>query len=298
MSTHKIGIFPGCSLETSSSNYLISLKKVLDILDIHYTILQDWNCCGATSVKTLDHRLNQMLNLRNLALAEQQGIKQLVVPCASCYHRLASTKFELINDKGLLSHLSKQTGFSFKGTLHIKNLPEFLVEDIGVNKISQKVRHPFSKLSVVCYYGCLNTRIPGVKPLDDVEYPMSMDRILEATGVQTINWSYKTECCGASLFITSESISQKLVGKILKDARSRGADCVVVSCPLCQTNLDTKQRKIREKFSIDRVLPVPFISQLMGLTMGSEPEELGMNQNFERMDLLLEKIREQNHSRR
>lgn len=106
MKYDNIALYPGCSLETSSSHYLKSINKVFEVLDIPSVSMEDWNCCGATSVKSIDQRLNLMLNLRNLALAEEQGIKDLVVPCASCYHRLVSTEFELKRDKKLREELN------------------------------------------------------------------------------------------------------------------------------------------------------------------------------------------------
>ena len=144
---------------------------------------------------------------------------------------------------------------------------------------------PLKGLKAACYYGCLNTRVPRSKSFDTMEYPMSMDRIMKALGAQVVDWSYKTECCGASLFITETNISDKLVGKILVDAGHRKVDCIPVSCPMCQTNLDTKQGKLKEKYNIDKALPVPFITQLMGLAFGCSPKEVGLDKNFEILNM-------------
>jgi heterodisulfide reductase subunit B len=283
----KIALYPGCSLETSSSHYLKSIEKVFEMMEIPYTIMQDWNCCGATSVKSIDHRLNLSLNLRNLALAEKQGIDELVVPCASCYHRLASTEYELNENKDLTNELNKETGFDYKGKVKVRNILDFLYNVIGLEKISSMVTHPLNDLVVACYYGCLNTRVPKPQVFDTMEYPMSMDRIAEALGAKVIDWSYKTECCGASLFLTVDNISEKLVGKILKDASLRKANAITVSCPMCQTNLDTKQGKIRSDNDIKEALPSPFITQLMGIAFGCKPEEVGLDKNFEALEPML-----------
>ncbi|MCF8335709.1 MAG: CoB--CoM heterodisulfide reductase iron-sulfur subunit B family protein [Bacteroidales bacterium] len=282
----KIGLYPGCSLETSAGNYLKSIEKVFSILDIDYTIMKNWNCCGATSVKTIDQRLNLMFNLRNLAEAEKQGYEELVVPCASCFQRLASTEFELMQDKQLRKDLSRESGYGYEGKVKVRNILDFLVNLVGLDKIASKVTEPLSGLVVASYYGCLNTRIPGMESFDIMEYPVSMDNIVKTLGAEVIDWSYKTECCGASLFLTMESVSGRLVGRILKDASLRAADCVTVSCPMCQTNLDTKQGKIRSEFSIDNSIPVPFITQLMGLAFGLQPEEVGLDKNFEKLEPL------------
>ncbi|MFW6103444.1 MAG: CoB--CoM heterodisulfide reductase iron-sulfur subunit B family protein [Bacteroidota bacterium] len=281
----KIGLYPGCSLETSAGNYLKSIEKVFSILDVDYSIMANWNCCGATSVKTIDQRLNLMFNLRNLAEAEKQGYEELVVPCASCFQRLASTEYELMQDHQLREDLIRESGYHYEGKVKVRNILDFFVNVIGLEQIASEVTEPLSGLVVASYYGCLNTRIPGVKSFDTMEYPMSMDNIVKTLGAETIDWSYKTDCCGASMFLTLASVSEGLVGKILKDASLRGADCITVSCPMCQTNLDTKQGKIRSKFSIDEPLPVPFITQLMGLAFGLKPREVGLDKNFEKLEL-------------
>jgi heterodisulfide reductase subunit B len=121
---------------------------------------------------------------------------------------------------------------------------------------------------------------------DTVEYPMSMDRIIQTLGAKIVDWSYKTECCGASMFVTMGSVWEKLVGRILRDAYLRGVDCIAVSCPMCQTNLDTRQEKIRKEFSIEEPLPIPFVSQLMGLAFGLDHEDVGLDKNFERLEPL------------
>jgi len=71
--------------------------------------------------------------------------------------------------------------------------------------ISQAVTRPLSELKVVCYYGCLLTRPSKVMQFDECEYPMVMDGILRSVGIATLDWSYKTECCGGSMSIVEVS---------------------------------------------------------------------------------------------
>ncbi len=280
MNKDEIALYPGCSLETSSSHYLKSLKTVFGVLDLPFRIIEDWNCCGATSVKSIDQDLNLLLSQKNLALAEKQGIKELVVPCASCYHRLINAEYQLNKDENLREELNKKSDLPYKGEVKVRNILDFFVNVTGLDLISNNVKKPLHGLTIACYYGCLNTRVPTEKSFDTREYPMSMDKLMKALGANVVDWSYKTDCCGASLFITVNPIAEKLVGKILKDASLRGVDCITVSCPMCQTNLDTKQNNIRKKYSIEHPLPVPFITQLMGLAFDCKPEDLGLKKNF------------------
>jgi len=277
---HKIALYPGCSLEGSSSSYDISLDRVLEILRIRPEVLKDWNCCGATAAHALNRKLYLGLNLRNLALAEAQGFSEILAPCASCYHRLASVNFELQQDPELRAELNREAGLNYQGWVRVRNLLDLLARVQDEDGIAPHVRRPLAGLRVACYYGCLNTRIPRMECFDNRENPSSMERVVGALGAEPIDWSYKTECCGASLFISAEKVSAKLVARILQDAVARKADLIAVACPLCQNNLDTKQKEIREQFGIERPLPVLFITQLMGLAFGLGDHELGMRQNF------------------
>lgn len=280
MELEKLGFYPGCTLEGSSSGFAESMSKVFDTLKIPFKELNDWSCCGASSAHSLDHDLHLALNLRNLALAEDQGFKELLAPCAACYHRLISTNNEFYNDESLLETFNLKTGLNYQGKVKVRNILDFLLHQVGMAQIENHVVHPLSQFKFACYYGCLNTRIPRLAPFDKIEYPMAMDQIVEALGGESVDWSYKTECCGAGLGVTAEEISNKMVSKILIDAAAKAADCIVVACPMCHVNLDTRQDKIRQQFDIPKAIPVYYVTQLMGLAFGIVEQQLGIKQNF------------------
>jgi len=275
-----MALFPGCSLEGAASSLEASLERVFRELDVDCDTLKDWSCCGATSAHALDHDLHLALNLRNLTLAQQQGYEAVLAPCAACYHRLAGAALELDKDATVRNRVNSDTGMAYGGGVAIRNVLDVLANDIGLDRIAGRVTKPLAGLKVACYYGCLNTRLPRSEPFDDREYPMAMDDIVTALGAQPVDWSYKTDCCGASLFVASEPTSAKLVARILKDAVARGADCIVVACPMCHNNLDTKQDAIRAEFGITRPIPTVFITQLMGLAFGLDAAALKLNHSF------------------
>ncbi len=281
----RIALYPGCSLEGTASSFETSLTAVFEKLGIEYDTLKDWNCCGATSAHALDHKLYMALNLRNLVLAQEQGFDEIFAPCAACYHRLASADLELSKNAGLADTLKSDTGLEYRGSVKIRNVLDLLTSSVGIERIETAVKSPLSGMRIACYYGCLNTRIPRTDCFDDREYPMSMDRIISALGGEVVDWSYKTECCGASLFMTAPAASAKLCGKILKDADARDVDCIAVACPLCQNNLDAKQDEIRAEVGISRAIPIVFITQLMGLAYGIDESHLKLESGIVPFDL-------------
>jgi heterodisulfide reductase subunit B len=128
---------------------------------------------------------------------------------------------------------------------------------------------------VVSYYGCL-TRLPGVN-LDDQENPVLMDEIIDALGGEPLDWSHKTECCGASLSVTRTEIALRLVRSILEAAQEKGAECIITVCPLCQSNLDTRQGDIFKKYGTLYKMPTLYLTQLIGLTQRLGFARLGLD---------------------
>ena len=103
---------------------------------------------------------------------------------------------------------------------------------------------------------------------------------MKVLGITPLDWSYKTRCCGVSLGITQLAIALELSRKILKNAKSVGADAIVVACPLCHVNLDARQKQIEEEFREVYSLPIVYFTQLMGLAFGLRSEELGLDKHF------------------
>ncbi len=129
---------------------------------------------------------------------------------------------------------------------------------------------------MACYYGCLLTRPPDVTGAEHHEYPMNMDHLMESLGAEAVDWSYKTDCCGGSLSLSTLDIALDLSHKILENALDVGADLIATACPLCHANLDLRQKQINEEFSGDYDIPIVYFTQLMGVAYGNDAKSLGL----------------------
>ena len=109
---------------------------------------------------------------------------------------------------------------------------------------------------------------------------MSMDRILECIGVEPIQWSYKTDCCGASHLVPRPDLVHEMVTRLYKLARRAGAECIVVSCQMCQANLDMPQESIMRKLGLDYRMPILYFTELMGIAMGHEDAPRWLRRHF------------------
>jgi len=175
--------------------------------------------------------------------------------------------------------------------MKVEHLLNTVTERVGYQKVVSKVVNPLKGLKVVCYYGCIITRPPKITEVKDFEYPTNMDKLMKVLGIDSLDWSYKTRCCGVSLGITQLPIALELSRKILKNAKGVGAEAIVVACPLCHVNLDARQKQIEEEFKEEFHLPILYFTQLMGLAFGLTPKEVGLNKHFVDPTPLLKKVK-------
>jgi len=275
------GYYPGCSSHGTAAEYDISTKKVCIKLGIQLEEVEDWNCCGASPAHATSEELSLALPLRNLALAEKQGLDSIMSTCSACYNRLKVAHEMVKKSPETLRRISEVAGEQYNKTLKVTHFLDFLCEEIGMEKLKEKVVKPLTDLKAVPYYGCLLTRPPEYISIDpDPENPTIMDAVIEALGAEAPDWSHKTECCGASLALSRTDIVVRLSGEILKAARFAFADCIVVACPLCYANLDMRQSQIASRHGVDYSLPILFISELIGIALGMSSEELGLDKHM------------------
>jgi len=258
--------YPGCSLHGSSKLYDTSVRKVLGRFGVSLHEIEDWSCCGATSATKTDHRLGLALPARNMGLAQKEG-RAVLAPCSSCFSRLVATNVAFKEEPNLLKSINTDLENPYTEQVPIRNILELLIEGLEKDDAPEIVV-PLKGLKTVAYYGCLLTRIPGYTPSDNVENPVMMDRILKKIGAEPVDWSYKTDCCGASSAVADRPVAINLIKKLLDEAIEADAAAIVTSCPMCQLNLDMYQ----DQAAPSRPIPVYFITELVGIALGLKKE--------------------------
>ena len=278
----KYAYFPGCSLKSTGRAYEESLLPVMRHLGVELEEIPDWNCCGATVYMNIDECKSCALAARNLALAEQMGLLQIIAPCSACYLVLAKAQHYL-EDYPTIRTMTERAlqagGLQMKNQLQVRHPLDVLVHDIGLEAIRQKVVRPLKGLKVVPYYGCQIVR--PYATFDDQANPTSLDRLLEALGATVVKWPLKTKCCGGSLTGIVPQAGLRLVYILLKEAIKRGGQVIATVCPLCQFNLDAYTDKIAARWELVSI-PTVYFTQLMGIAFGMKPEELGLQRNLVR----------------
>ncbi len=277
----QIAYYPGCSLHASSELYDVQCRKVLKQLGIELKEIEDWNCCGATSAGKTDDFLAIALPARNLGIADASGLSEMLIPCSSCYNRTLVSQRILSEDSELKNRINSELSKKVEGKIRISSILDILVSKVNSGEIAEKLIRRLEGLKPACYYGCLLTRFPcDVKISDNIENPQGMETVCKALGAEPLDWSYKTDCCGASAAVNDTDTSLFLMSQIIKDALARGANCLVTTCPMCQMNMDMYQNEVCERYGIQRKLPVFFITELLGIAMGFTPQEMQIDKHF------------------
>jgi heterodisulfide reductase subunit B len=285
-----ISYYPGCSLHATGIEFHMSTKAVAKKLNLNLVEPEGWVCCGTSPAHNTDHYRSIRLPMQTLAIAEDLGHSYMTMPCAACFSRFRIAMHEVQNDPDLRRRIAEDIGFEYTGGIKVDSLLTTITDRVGYEAATAPVSKPLQGLKVACYYGCLLTRPPDVTGAENYEYPMNMDHLLEALGAEAVDWSYKTDCCGGSLSLSTLDVALDLSHKILQNAIDVGADMIATACPLCHSNLDVRQKQINEEFGGQFDIPVVYFTQLMGIAYGLDAKTLGIDKHFsDAIGLLTEK---------
>jgi heterodisulfide reductase subunit B2 len=266
--------YPGCSAESTARDMNQSTLAVARALGIELQEPRGWTCCGATAGHQTDRLLAVSLPAANLAKVQDLKL-DMMVNCAACYSRMKVANHEISAHPEMRQGVRDALDRDYDGSVKVRHLLEVLLEDVGLETIARACKKSLNGLKVACYYGCLLVRPPEIMKFDDAENPTSLDRLVKVMGGQSLDWPCKVECCGGGLALSRTDVVVRLTESILDMAGRAGADCIAVSCPMCQVNLDLRQQDIRKQTGRDYHLPIIYITQLLGLTLGIGPEALG-----------------------
>jgi heterodisulfide reductase subunit B len=259
----KFTYYPGCSLQGTAKDYAESVAGICDFLGMELEEIPDWNCCGATAAHSIHHQSGIALAARNLIQAAKLPHQEMLVPCPMCFNRLKTAVHVLKQDRKNQHETVLPDSIPI-----IHDLADFMASEKMLKTVAQKIQNPIEGLKVVCYYGCMSSRPPEITGAVDFENPQSLDRIVANLGGTAIPWPYKTDCCGASQSLSLKNIEQKLVKKLLDMARLCGAQAVVVSCQMCQANLDLYPLRAGTDPEKTPALPVLYFTELIGMALG------------------------------
>lgn len=275
-------LFLGCNIPARLTQYESSARAVLDHMDLSLMDIPEFNCCGYP-VRNIDHTAFVLAGARNLALAAKNHMNVLCL-CKCCYGSLKKADHLMKKDPALSAEINgilSKEGLAYNGTVEIKHLLGVLFDfdDVGIGTIKKKVKKEFTHLKIATHYGCHALRPSTVVDFDDPVAPSKFDKLVEATGAKSVDWSMKLDCCGAPVWGINDDLSLNLTQKKLEDAKKAEADFLCTACPYCQMQFDTVQEKILLSRAGNVQLPSLVYPQLLGLSMGIDSQLLGLSMN-------------------
>lgn len=272
-------LFLGCVIPARFPFMEKSTRIVLSKLGCVLHDLEGATCCPTKSIiKLMGDSGWYVTAARNLALAEKEG-RDLLIPCNGCYSTLKSVEVELrINPhlKERMNRILSSANLEYKGNIEVKHLVEALHDDIGISKIKQHIKKPFDGMRIAAHHGCHMLRPSSAIFFDDPNKPKKFDALIEALGAKSVEYETKMLCCGGNLNTSDEPEQATALARMKLLEVSKKADAISLTCPSCFMQYDSKQylmQKSGEKLS----MPVLYYPELLGLSMGFDTEELGMD---------------------
>jgi heterodisulfide reductase subunit B len=278
----KVSYYPGCTLKSNAKNFEDSALCALRELGLDVKELDRWNCCGTVYSLATDDLMHHLASIRNLIRVKEAQSDSVMTLCAMCYNTLKRVNEKIKADPESLEKIHKfmnEEKIPYTGDVKVRHLLELLRDDVKFETIAKKVRKPLRDLKVASYYGCLLVR-PKEIGLDDMENPTILDDLTAVLGATPVDFPYKTECCGAYQTVDKPAAVAERTFSILGSARSRGAEVVSVSCPLCAFNLDHRQKETAQIYSEFKKMPILYFTQLMSIALGCGEKDLRLDLHY------------------
>jgi len=280
-------LFLGCKIPYFVPHYEMAARRVLAALDVKL-VEPEFNCCGYP-MRHLYFDSYLLANARNMAIAEAQGL-DILTPCKCCFGSFMRVRhllreFPALKEK-VDAGLAKE-GLRYTGKNQVKHLLTVLHADVGLEALAAKVRRPYQGLKVAPMYGCHAIRPSKMTKFDDPAAPSLIDELLRVTGADTVDWDGKLSCCGSPVRGWNEKLSLDMAGKLLRQARRGGADILCISCPYSQMQVEWAAEVSNQADMAEFVGGSMLYPQILGLSMGFAPEDLGLSYNMPDVSFIL-----------
>ncbi|MCS4541058.1 MAG: CoB--CoM heterodisulfide reductase iron-sulfur subunit B family protein [Euryarchaeota archaeon] len=281
--------FLGCTIPFRLNHYDLSTRKVAQALGIKLVDIPGASCCGL-QIESVLYNGWLASSAYNICKAEEMGL-DMVVLCNGCHTSLIKANKTLKDKKHLrdeINEILKTVDLEFKGKIEIKHFVTMLVQDYGIDKIKNKIKKQFDGLNVGAHDGCHFLKPSDYIRFDDPEMPKHLDELIELTGAKSVKYKDRLRCCGGPLLSVNEDLATKLAREKLANFKEAGVNCIITICPFCNIMYDSQQLKIKEVHGETYDIPSLLYPQLLGLSLGVDSAELGLDQNAVPTDSVLE----------
>ena len=258
--------FPGCTLKNKAKDLDQWGRNACKALDIPLCEIPDWQCCGGVYPMAKDEIAQRLSSVRALAYSRDNG-GVIVTMCSACHNVIKQTNEDFKKDENFRTKANNYLaadGIHYEGETKVMHLLEVLRDDVGFDKIKEKVTNPLKGQKIGAYYGCLLLRPSDVLAMDNPENPTIIEDLIKALGATPVVYAQRNECCGGYLTLEDKSIPAKRSASILENAKAQGVETVITACPLCYYNL----KKNAEGTGVN----VKYFTELLAYALGVKEE--------------------------
>jgi heterodisulfide reductase subunit B len=226
--------------------------------------------------------LSLSLAARNIAIAEKEGL-DVFAPCPMCHLSMSECKNIMDTDPVMrqrINNFLKDEDLNYQGTAKLISILDVFHDIIGLDAIKKQVKKPLKNLKIATHYGCHLIRPSEVGRPDDAENPQKIEQILKILGADPNDYPERLDCCGALLNANLPESALTKTGQKLQKVQEYGFDAFVDVCPWCHRQYDSRQKKAGDTVAAKLDVPVFYLTQLIGLSMGFTEEDVGLQLNL------------------
>jgi len=267
----KLAYFSGCKIPFYMKDYDLSFKVVMQQLGVELVELP-FNCCGYPA-RNENFEIPILSSIKNLAIAQQQGL-DMITPCKCCFGQFKHAQFWYKTNpelKAKVDDLLASENLTWEGQTQVKHLLSFLTHDIGLERIQKQISKKLPPKKVVVQYGCHALRPFSITGFDNPFAPKIFEQLLSLTGVQVVDWSKSTECCGNPILNDNLDLSLKILQNKFNTAKKAGAEYICTACTHCQMQYEM----VKSDNTInDQNLTTLLFTQILGAALGVPLQKL------------------------
>lgn len=238
----KVTYFPGCTLRTKAKDLDRYAHLSAQALGVELCEMDNWQCCGGVFSTARDEIASKLPSVRAL-IAARDNDEPLVTVCSACHNVIKQTNHAMQSDPDFAfrvnNYLSQDKDFTapYSGETKVLHYLELLRDEVGFEKIKEKVVNNLAGKKIAAYYGCLLLRPSSVMAMDDPENPQIMENLIRALGAEAVTYPARNECCGGYVALEDSASAELKSRRVFESAANHGADMIVTACPLCRYNL-------------------------------------------------------------
>ena len=276
----EFAVFWGCTIPARFPFIEKATRVMFDDLGARIHELEGHTCCPeGTLVKANDPDAFYTTAARNLALVENAGL-DVVTPCNGCYSTFKECQSHLKThwrEAEVINERLATEGLHYDGKLNIVHFVEWLADSMGAGLVASGAKKNFWGMRIAVHYGCHLLRPQPAVRWDDPLNPTKFEDLVRALGATVVDYPTKMQCCGGALDRVGERDSSlAFCRRKLHDLQNHDVDALIVGCPSCFQQFDLNQAAL-QRANENVNVPILYLSELIGLAYGHEPEELGLD---------------------